>query len=158
MMKHFLAVVPFLMATHAHAYSDDADSRIAYLDKPYAVTHLRNPGVDCVWTISEHGDLHNESIAHDVPGACFSAETAALVVSLRKAGKLVWNAPPVLDYEYGDESGCYYLIDKAAGIVATMTGNAPGVDWEACRKDSARSKALKLAVKIERTPVVKVEK
>jgi hypothetical protein len=158
MMKHLLAVVPFLMATHAHAYSDDADSRIAHLDKPYAVTHLRSPDVDCVWTISENGDLHNESIAHDVPGACFTAETAALVVSLRKAGKLVWNAPPALNYEYGDESGCYYLIDKAAGIVATMIGNAAGIDEEACRKDSARAKALKLAVKIERMPVIKDDK
>lgn len=149
-MKYCLVVIPFLMTAKATAFSDNVNNEVIGLNKPYAITHLNHLGIDCVWTRAEQGYLQSEATGPDGPGACWDSKSVDQATRLDKAKKLVWNPPPVFDYEYGDESKCYYRIDKVNGFIDLLLGDVTDAEASECRKDSSKEKALKLAVKVEK--------
>lgn len=150
-MKSYLAALTFLIITPAIAFSENANNEILYLDKPYAITHLSNFDIDCVWTKDEQGRLNSEALGPDSSGVCWDEKAVDQVERLEKERKLIWYDPPRFDYEYGNKDKCYYRVDKKSGLVKFMLGDdVTEAEADECRKESNKEKALSLATKVEK--------
>lgn len=150
-MKISVVALTFLISTQVLAYSDNVNTEIMLLDKPYTITHLKDLGMDCVWTRGDKGYLNSEAMPPDGPGMCWDGKAIDQAEKLDKERKLVWHNPPSFDYEYGDKNKCYYRVDKTYGFVDSRVGNnVTGKEADACGTEAAKATALKLATKVKK--------
>ncbi|KAB0489685.1 hypothetical protein [Pseudomonas vancouverensis] len=103
-MKSYLVALIFLIVTPAIAASDNAKNQIDFLDTPYAVTHLSDFDIDCVWTKDDQGRLKSEAMGPDGPGVCWDKKSVDQVRKLDEEGKLTWHNPTGSDHTGGNES------------------------------------------------------
>jgi len=113
-MKKMIATLGIaLCSANTFAYTQGAENVIKYLDEPYAVTHLEDLNVDCVWTKNENGDLENQNAGFEGTGVCWDVRAKEQLDALDKAGKLVWHraAQKLNDAQY-DEAATLLSIEK----------------------------------------------
>lgn len=150
-MKAAFACVLIVTSVQAFALSESAKEQIIFLDKPYAITHISSPDIDCVWTKDDRGHLVSEASGPYASGVCWHENAVSEARSLDDRGKLTWYEAPVFDHEYGNKNKCYYEIDKKNGIARLLFGDdVSEKESEECRRPENQAQAVALASPIEK--------
>ncbi len=146
-----LATLLMLASMQAVALSDNVKEELIFVEKPWAVVHLNELDIDCLWTKGETGNLQSEAMGPDGKGVCWNMKALKKAEKLDKDKKLVWHNPPRFEYEFGDKNKCYYRVDKTIGLVDLRLGdNINEAEDAECRKETSKLNALRLATKIKK--------
>lgn len=89
-MRFYLNVFAFFIISANSAFAEVSEDELMFIDGPYAVTHLSDLDVDCVWAKDAKGNITSEAFGQKGSGVCWSQKAADQVNSLDKDGKLIW--------------------------------------------------------------------
>lgn len=89
-MRLYLSVFVFLVISANSAFAEVLEDELMFVDGPYAVTHLSELDVDCVWTKDAKGNIRSEASGPKGNGVCWSQKAVDQVSALDKDGKLTW--------------------------------------------------------------------